>query len=653
MQKLVPFLLIACAVWAQGDDRGTAEWALRNGGRVRLAGAPWMVDVQALPAGAFRLDGVDLAGTIVDHKDLKLLSGCTELRELILPGTIFNPGAGSNLDANKELAALKSLTKLEKFSLSLHFLENINVQDKGLKEFANLTQIREMRIAMARVNGTGLASFVNVEKLDLNNTRMNDEGMKQVAGMKKLRYLSLRDTVVTDEGLRQLAELRDLETLDLFGLRLTDRGVSHLRGLTKLKRLNILGSALTDAGVEALEPLKELTELNLYRTQITNAGLSKLKGLKNLTSLDVRYARVTRGGVDDLVAANPRVRVEFQDAAPQTADPALRSAKPTTMTDAAIAGWIEKMGGRSSLEAGKIRSVDLSRTSVSDAQLAYLSGLTAVTRLRLNTTEVGDGGMVHVGKIKTLVDLDLGHSMVSDTGMAALNGLTGLQRLTLNHTLSKGNLPMTMPLEELEISNTTFDDQSAAALAKMPTLRSLRLAYTDVTADGLKALSALPLRKLDILSNDIGDEAMVHIGKMTTLEELYLSYCRHTNKGLADLSGLTNLQVFESVRTRLDDKAVPYLNGFAKLRRLNLDYTGLSDEGLAALLLPELEELRLDTANLTDAAVETLAKFAKLKSVNLYHTLITEAGYNKLKAAKPQLDVVFDRESSIPRRRKS
>ena len=178
MQKLVLFLLTACAIWAQGDDRITAEWALRNGGRVRLSGAPWLVDVQALPVGPLRLDGVDLAGTIIDHKDLKLLSSCTELRELILPGTIFNPGAGSNLDANKELAALKPLTKLEKFGLSLHFLQDINVQDKGLKEFANLTQIREMRIARAKVKGDGLASFVNVEKLDLNNTRMTDDGMK-------------------------------------------------------------------------------------------------------------------------------------------------------------------------------------------------------------------------------------------------------------------------------------------------------------------------------------------------------------------------------------------------------------------------------------------------------------------------------------------
>jgi Leucine-rich repeat (LRR) protein len=111
--------------------------------------------------------------------------------------------------------------------------------------------------------------------------------------------------------------------------------------------------------------------------------------------------------------------------------------------------------------------------------------------------------------------------------------------------------------------------------------------------------------------------------------------------------------VFESVRSRLDDAAVPHLNQFPKLRRLNLDYTGLSDAGLKALQLPELEELLLDTANLTDAAVETLAKMPKLRSLGIYHTLITEPAFNKLKAAKPGLHVLFDRESSIPIRRKS
>jgi Leucine-rich repeat (LRR) protein len=357
--------------------------------------------------------------------------------------------------------------------------------------------------------------------------------------------------------------------------------------------------------------------------------------------------------VDDLVAVNPRVRVEFQDAAPQAADPALRTAKPAGLTDTAIAGWIERLGGRSSLEAGKIRSIDLSRTPASDAQLAYLAGLTALRKLRLDTTEIGDGGMAHVGKLKMLEDLDLTNTMVSDAGLAQLSGLGKLQRLTLNHTLSRGCCRRRCRLKSWRLPTRRLMTSSAAALAAMPTLRALRLAYTDITEAGLRALSALPLRKLDIVSNDLGDEAMVHIGKMTTLEELYLSYCRHTNKGLAELKGLVNLRVFESVRSRLDDAAVPHLNQFPKLRRLNLDYTGLSDAGLKALQLPELEELLLDTANLTDGAVETIVKMPKLRSLGIYHTLITEAAFNKLKAARPGLHVLFDRESSIPIRRKS
>ncbi|MFN9266616.1 MAG: leucine-rich repeat domain-containing protein, partial [Acidobacteriota bacterium] len=275
-------------MWAQSDDRATAEWALRFGGRVRMADSAWLTAAEKLPAGALRLEGVDLAGTIVDHRDLKLLTGCTELRELILPGTIFNPGAGSTLDANKELAALKTLTKLERFGLSLHFLEHINVQDKGLKEFANLTQIREMRVAMANIRGAGLEPFVNLERLDLNNTRMNDEGMKQIAGMKKLRYLSLRDTFVTDEGLQQLAGLQELETLDLFGLRLTERGMCAL----PLRKLDIVSNDLGDEELVHIGKMTTLEELYLSYCRHTNKGLAELKGLTNRRVFDSVRSRL-------------------------------------------------------------------------------------------------------------------------------------------------------------------------------------------------------------------------------------------------------------------------------------------------------------------------------------------------------------------------
>ena len=166
--------LLALPLLAQ-TDLPTAEWVLQFGGRVRLPNsAIWINDPSQLPKANFRLEAVDLIGTIIDHKDLGKLSSCTELRELLLPGTIFNPGAGSTLDANDELKALATLTKLDKLGFSLHFLTNVNVSDKGLKQFANLKQLRELRFSMTRVKGEGLAPFVNAEKLDLSYTPVTD-----------------------------------------------------------------------------------------------------------------------------------------------------------------------------------------------------------------------------------------------------------------------------------------------------------------------------------------------------------------------------------------------------------------------------------------------------------------------------------------------
>ena len=42
-----------------------------------------------------------------------------------------------------------------------------------------------------------------------------------------------------------------------------------------------------------------------------------------------------------------------------------------------------------------------------------------------------------------------------------------------------------------------------------------------------------------------------------------------------------------------------------------------------------------------------------LKYLNLYHTLVTDKGYQTLKTALPSCEIVYDRESSLPTRRRS
>jgi len=42
-----------------------------------------------------------------------------------------------------------------------------------------------------------------------------------------------------------------------------------------------------------------------------------------------------------------------------------------------------------------------------------------------------------------------------------------------------------------------------------------------------------------------------------------------------------------------------------------------------------------------------------LQIVNLYHTTVTEQGFNQLTKARPDCKIVFDRDSSLPVRRRT
>ena len=111
-----------------------------------------MSDVVQLPVSEFHIVGIDLTGTLIVPEDLEKLSSLAHLKELYLPGPIWNPGAGSRLDANEQLKHLAGLKNLEKLHFSLHFLTNVNVQDKGLAHLLGLTQLRELRCAQCRIN---------------------------------------------------------------------------------------------------------------------------------------------------------------------------------------------------------------------------------------------------------------------------------------------------------------------------------------------------------------------------------------------------------------------------------------------------------------------------------------------------------------------
>ena len=464
------FALAVGSVCAQAaSQREIAEWVIRWEGRVILEGSRQPItDISQIPAGNFEITSIDLTGAVMLPAELEKLTGLTTLRELYLPGPIWNPGGG-NEDANGVLKSIATLKNLEKLYFGWHFGAQINVRDTGIKHLLELTELTDFRCSQCRITNISLAPLTKLRSLDLSYTPFTDTGMQGLAGMKDLRRLLLRDTMVTDEGLKHLAGLTQLEELDLSGTRVSDKGIEFMRKLTAMRKLNLLGARATDSSMDILGGMKRLQLVNLYRTQITNAGVARLQDLKELTDIDLRYSRVTSNGIEALRAALPTAKVQFVGSSivrPKTAG----AARPSAETDQAIGAWVKAMGGTADFAGAQLKAVDLSSTSISDAQLSFLSKLTGLEKLNLEVTQIGDLGLASLTGLTGLRELNISNTTVSDTGLAKLSGLTQLQSLKLAGTLVEGRglaaLSRATGIRELDLAGTRVDDEACRTWAR-------------------------------------------------------------------------------------------------------------------------------------------------------------------------------------------
>ena len=97
------------------------------------------------------------------------------------------------------------------------------------------------------------ADLEKVVSLNLNFTKITDEGLKELPKLKQLTYLRLFSTQITDASLKELAKRQQLTAIDL--------------GLTQI----------TDAGLKELAKLEQLASLNLNNTKVTKAGVAELR----------------------------------------------------------------------------------------------------------------------------------------------------------------------------------------------------------------------------------------------------------------------------------------------------------------------------------------------------------------------------------------
>jgi hypothetical protein len=84
--------------------------------------------------------------------------------------------------------------------------------------------------------------------------------------------------------------------------------------------------------------------------------------------------------------------------------------------------------------ADEVLEVNLNFTATADDELAHLSKLPGLQRLRLDHTKVTDTGLEHLTGLTGLRELDLTRTAVTDAGLRHLQGLAGLRLLDLECT---------------------------------------------------------------------------------------------------------------------------------------------------------------------------------------------------------------------------
>lgn len=122
----------------------------------------------------------------------------------------------------------------------------------------------------------GDEAFMYVTEVDLNNRKVSDADLNQLANLVHLRELSLDYAPVTDDGLAVLRSLPRLQHISLRYTKATDETARHLSNLPDLQSAHLTGTKITDAGIRTLYGHPQLVELFIRWTGVTDSGAERL-----------------------------------------------------------------------------------------------------------------------------------------------------------------------------------------------------------------------------------------------------------------------------------------------------------------------------------------------------------------------------------------
>ena len=616
---------------------------------------------------------------------------------------------------DKGTTVLGQLKGLKHLALS-HTL----MTDEGLKTISELESLEKVSLARSAFTDAGimhLKGLKNLQTLDLNGTKVTETGVQKLQkelpncriDWRNMPGLASNGSSVPRvpsnkaEGavhaIQQLGGIigRNRNTVNLVllsGYQVTDEALKQLQNLNAVNVLVLGQSAITDEGLVHLKGLSNLQMLSLRHTRITDKGLLELKGLKTLQGLNLGYTKATAAGVNELRRALPRCRIvgpgptefgeEQRQPSPQTGhlledEVAADQKPPATPEEVRALETIKRLGGRIAREQGGLPYLlNLSYTTVTDADLKIIKNLRTVRQILAADTGITDAGLKELQSIPRLRWLTIGNTKVTKEGLdqfkAALpeceiqdydvatgEGRRGnrggaraaaARQKALNAPASERELPVIAAVLKLggqverdpkvagsSVVRVTFSDPAevTAALLKdltlLKELKGLSLNAPSLGNDDLKSLESLPnVESLSLTNTAVTDAGIKALRNLKKLKYLGLESLGVTGSTLHELSDLHDLQGLTLGGPQITNTSLKELKNLRNLDTLTLRFTSVTDAGLKELEpLPRLQAIHLDYSGVKGEGLKDLRSLKNLRTLGLQHSEITDAGLAELR----------------------
>ncbi len=313
--------------------------------------------------------------------------------------------------------------------------------------------------------------------------------------------------------------------------------------------------------------------------------------------------------------------------------------------EASAVKMLQKLGAKvvvdKELPGAPVVEVDLIRTNVDDDMLQVLAPLKHLRTLSLfgrKISGIGLRDLAHLGELKSL---DLSRSQVTDEGLKVVSQFESLEVLkleTAEHITLAGieYLAALKNLRTLDLQVTGATAAWAKQISSFPQLQNVDLRENPIGDAGIESIvKLLDLRGLGLDGTDITDKGVRRLTVLTKLERLELSDNYITDESVVPLlAGLSELRSVRLSRTPVTPKVLDALPRLRHLEELHLPEFPLS-EASAQLLVPHSQLRVLWASDASDRSLEILSEMTSLRDLLVAPAeRVTDAGIAHLAKMK-------------------